>query len=361
MEVALGREVDGAVVVEAIPAEIAGPEAELPAAIGRTAPAFVFPNHNDHDFAKVALDPASVDYLRRHLERVEDPLLRQLIWQALWNMVRDQQLKSTEYLELVRSKAPTERDAKLVESILATATAAIGRFVPEERREPEAHALSDAAWATLQEAPRGDLQIIWARTLINVAVTPTDILRTGRLADGELSVPGLTVDQDMRWEIATRYTAFGLAGAEQRAELERRRDPSDRGQRAMIRIDAARSDPQAKEEAWNRINGEGYGSLQLTASAMRGFNWHVQRELLEPYVERYFSAVPSVFDTRDLEFAQRYHGALFPAYRVEPAILDRSRRLLEEVGETLPTLRRALLEANDDLERAIRCREFAAG
>jgi aminopeptidase N len=165
----------------------------------------------------------------------------------------------------------------------------------------------------------------------------------------------------MRWEIAARYTAFGLEGAADRAVGERARDPTDRGERAMIRIGVSKPEPAGKEEAWRRIHEEGYGSLQLTAAAMRGFNWFAQRAILEPYVERFFEYLPVIFAERDLEFAQRYIGALFPGYRVEPAILDRSRRLVDEVGDRLPTLRRALLEANDDLERAIRVRAFAVG
>ena len=56
----------------------------------------------------------------------------------------------------------------------------------------------------------------------------------------------------------------------------------------------------------------------------------------------------------------RSFGALFPDFRVERAILDRSQRFLGTVSEELPTLVRSLREANDDLERAIKCREFAA-
>jgi aminopeptidase N len=292
---------------------------------------------------------------------VDDPFLRQLIWQALWNMVRDQQLKSTEYLSLVATKVAAEGDAKLVESILATATAAIGRFVPDAQRGPAAHTLSEVARAMLQSVPPGDLQIIWARTLINIAVSSDDIQWTVHLADGGVRVPGLTVDQDMRWEIAARCTAYGLPGAAGRLEAEQARDPSDRGQRAAIRISVAVPDAGVKAVAWQRIHGEGYGSLHLTAAAMRGFNWHVQRERLEPYVERFFETLPGIFERRDLEFAERYMGSLFPGYRVEVPILERSRRLLDEFGDRLPLLRRSLLETNDDLERAIRCRAFAVG
>jgi aminopeptidase N len=129
-----------------------------------------------------------------------------------------------------------------------------------------------------------------------------------------------------------------------------------------MQVRAAVSPPrlEVKEDAWERINGDGYGSLYLTNAAMSGFNWHSQRDLLTPFVERYFDAVPHIFRTKDKEFAMDYFRAMFPGYRVERPILERSEQLLREAGGESPVLERMIREANDDLGRSIRCREFAA-
>ena len=360
MDLALVREQEGRLIIDSLPVEIEGEETEVPEATGRPAPALVVPNHNDHAFVKVALDRASLDHLRGNLELVEDPLLRQVIWQALWNMVRDQQLKSPDFLDLAAAKVTAESDQELIETILGNAQGAIARYLPDDQREPAAHRFSDVAWDALNSAPRGDLQIIWMRTLIALAINRQDIERCGLLADGELAVEGLTVDQDMRWDIATRYRACGLERADQRLTAERDRDPSDRGQRAALRAEVSAPSAEVKAEAWRRFLEEGYGSLHLTAAAMGGFHWWVQRELLEPYTERFFERLPDIFEQRDNEFARSYFGALFPGYRVERELLERGERLLAQVGDRLPLLSRSLREANDDLSRAIRCREYAA-
>ncbi|MEX2031492.1 MAG: ERAP1-like C-terminal domain-containing protein, partial [Dehalococcoidia bacterium] len=154
--------------------------------------------------------------------------------------------------------------------------------------------------------------------------------------------------------------AHDLEGAWERVERERASDRSDRGQRAVIRCEVSRPDPDVKQDAWEKFRDEkGYGSLHLTAAAMGGFHWWVQADLLDPYMERYFQRLPEIFEQRDNEFAQRFFNNLWPGYRVEPELLRRSERLLAEHGDRLPTLRRQLLQANDDLQRAIRCREFA--
>ena len=88
------------------------------------------------------------------MERVDDTLLRQLLWSSLWNMVRDQQLKSTDFLTLVREKLPLEPAPELVEAVLGQRRRRAGRYVPEERRESEYHLSSSTNWSALQNARR---------------------------------------------------------------------------------------------------------------------------------------------------------------------------------------------------------------
>jgi aminopeptidase N len=359
-EIALVHEQDGALNIESLPYQIDGEQTRIAEAVGRRRPAFVFPNYNDHAFAKVALDPESLAYVRAHLERVTDPLLRQLLWGSVWDMVRDQQLKSTDFLALAGEKVQTETNLELIETIIQRCMAALGRYVPDEAREQAFHDFCSVAWTMLRAAPEGDPQIIWARALIGTATNPDDLALVIRLADGAETVPGLTIDQDMRWDIAIRATAFGLPEAEERVTAERARDPSDRGQRMVLRAETARPDPAVKEAAWERFHGAGYGSLHLTGAAMSGFHSYRQRAILTPYVERFFERVTSVFETRDKEFVSMYFGNLFPGYRCERDVLVRSERLLSEIRDRLPLLSRMLREGNDDLLRAIRCREFAA-
>ena len=360
LEVGLIRDDGSKLAITAIPAEINGAEADVPAARGLPKPSLVFPNYNDHGYAKVALDPLSVDWVKQNLDRIGETLLRQLLWSSLWNMVRDQQLKSTDFLALVREKLPLEPESGLIDAVLGQASAALSRYVPEERRLPEFHLSFLANWSALEKAPAGDQKIIWARALIGSAVVPDDIERVARLADGEENIAGVAIDQDMRWAIAAKFMAHGLPGAEDRVAREIGRDPSDRGQRAKLRAETSVPSVTVKADAWTRFNNGGYGSLHLTAAAMGGFNWTHQRELLEPYVAAFFAELPRIYREKDKEYQSDYFDALFPSYRVEEGILERSRKVLGAYGEAFPTLARKLREANDDLERAIRCRAFAA-
>jgi aminopeptidase N len=119
-------------------------------------------------------------------------------------------------------------------------------------------------------------------------------------------------------------------------------------------------DPAVKAAAWDRIVGEGYGSFHLTQSAMLGFNHAHQAAILAPYAERFFEVLPAVATERDHPFLRSFVTALYPHYRPEAALVERTRVLADAEGARLPSLRRLLLEAADDMERAVVCRSFAA-
>ena len=53
-----------------------------------------------------ALDPVTLDYVRSSLDHIDDGLLRQLVWMSIWEMVRDAQLRSTEFLAICRHRLP---------------------------------------------------------------------------------------------------------------------------------------------------------------------------------------------------------------------------------------------------------------
>ena len=190
-------------------------------------------------------------------------------------------------------------------------------------------------------------------------MSPEDVARLVRIVDGEEALGSFEFDQEMRWAVAVRAIAFGLPDGDRLLAEQSKLDPSDRGRRAALQAEASRPTPESKQQTWDRINGEGYGSFHLTRAAMMGFFWVHQDEVLAPYVDRFFDGLRDIFEERDHPFARAYIMSLYPAYRADKSILDRSRKLIGELDGTLPTLSRQLTEHADELDRQIRVREFA--
>jgi aminopeptidase N len=358
-EVGLGNERDARLEMVSVPATIDTAKATVAIDDGLAAPAFVFPNYDDHAYAKIALDPVSLAYVRASLDRIDDALLRQLIWMSMWEMVRDCKLSSIEFLATCRERLPSEADLDIVNAAVERATLALARYVPDSLRRAEAERMFESAIASLHGATSPDARIIWARAAIAWAERAADVERLIGLIDGSEPVAEFTFDQEMRWVVAIKAVAFDVPGAAERLDAEAGRDHSDRGRRAVIRAQAAAPRAEAKERAWNLIHGDGYGSFHLTRAAMLGFFWPNQAELVEPYVDRFFDQVRDVFETRDHPFARSYVLTMYPAYRVDPRVVERSRSLLASLNGQLPTLSRQLAEVTDELERAIRIRRYA--
>jgi len=358
-QIAFGNELEGRLSIDTVDASVNGYRTEIPGAAGRPVPDLVFPNHGDHAYAKVELDEQTVDYVRDRLRNIDDELLRQLLWASLWEMVRDQRLTSLEYLAVASRQLPDEADLDILEIVLERLAIVLRRYVPDSRLAAESHAWFELALDNLARSPAGDAQILWARSAIAAAESRQDVERLVGLADGREKPGGFELDQEMRWAVAVKATAYELSQAEELLREQERLDPSDRGRRAMLQAEAARPTASAKEQAWERIHGDGYGSFHLTRAAMLGFLWPHQQELLEPYVDRFFERVVGVFETRDHPFARAYLLSLYPAHRADPRVLERSRRMLADLNGSLPTLSRQLTEIADELDRQIKVRAFA--
>jgi aminopeptidase N len=358
LELALAKNGTGPLKVDSIAAWIDGPDTPIAEARGHEVPDLVFPNYGDHAYAKVSLDEASVNFVRTNLDKVEDSLLRELLWMSLWEMVRDCQLRSTEYLAIGRTELPDEPDLDILNTVLERAALVINRYIPESVREAEARMWLDAA---LDNAARsdGDRQIMWARSAIAAAATAADVGRLVEMIEGESSLPVFSDDQEMRWAIAAKAIAYGHPDAEALLAREGERDRSDRGRRAMLRAEASRPTVRNKQEVWEKINGDGYGSFHLTRAAMLGFLWPNQDEVLNPFIDRFFDRIREIFETRDHPFARAYLLALFPAYQAQPDVLERAKQLIGSLDSSLPTLTRQMTEVADELERQIRVRAFA--
>ena len=126
----------------------------------------------------------------------------------------------------------------------------------------------------------------------------------------------------------------------------------------MARAEAAAPTLATKDEVWERLHSSGYESLHLALAAAGGFWRRSQRAMLEPFVPRFFGGLPALFEKWEQEAAKSYFGAFFPHHEIGDSTVALIDDVLEE--EIGPMLERLLIEAKDDLSRALACRTLAA-
>jgi len=335
--------------------DVVGAKTEIAELIGETVPALIILNDDDLAYAKVRLDPLSLKTTVARVGDIEDPLARALCWSAAWQMVRDAEMAGRDYLSMVLGNIGSETDIGIVQTLLAQAKRAITAYGDPTNRSNAVGALATHAKDALEKAvPGGDLQRTWAETFIGAA-TGADGARTLRgLLDGSVFFDGLAVDIGLRWQIVGTL-AEGGAGTQELINDELKRDPTDDGKRQAMAATASRPLEGAKADAWQMfVEDEGLPLATLRAVAA-GFQRYDQTELIEPFVERYFSEIGRIWEVREPEVARTFAASMFPRVLVNEDLVRRTDEYMNSNALAYP-LKRILLEAKDELERSLRAR-----
>jgi aminopeptidase N len=336
--------------------DVVGPRTEVADVVGETVPDLLLLNDDDLTYAKVRLDERSLRTLSDHLSDIVDPLARTLCWAATWDMVRDAELATRRYVDLVMKHAPAETDDSALARLLGQAATAVDIYGNPARRHAGRSALAAAARTGLEAAEPGtDRQLIWARHLISVADSAVDHTYLRALLDGTEEVPGLAVDTDLRWQIVMSLAADGADDDGALIDAELQRDPTDIGQRRAASARASRPSAEAKADAWSRLTEQTDLPLAMLRATAGGFGVIGQDELLAPYVEPYFAGVARFWDERSRDEALSLIRGLYPGALIGQEVLDATDRALAD--DALPgPVRRILLESQDQMARALRGR-----
>ncbi|MFF3620304.1 aminopeptidase N [Streptomyces sp. NPDC002467] len=338
---------------ERIELDIDGELTEVPELLGRARPAVVLLNDDDLSYAKVRLDEESLATVTAHLGDFTDSMPRALCWASAWDMTRDGELATRDYLSLVLSGIGKETDIGVVQSLHRQVKLAIELYADPAWREEGLAAWTSAALEHLRAAePGSDHQLAWARAFAATARTEEQLTFLSALLDGSTVVEGLAVDTELRWAFLERLAATGHADEGTiAAELER--DATAAGERHAATARAARPTAEAKAAAWASVVESGDLPNAVQEAVIAGFVQTDQRELLAPYTAKYFSALKGVWESRSHEIAQQIAVGLYPSLQVSEATLSQTDSWLAS-AEPNAALRRLVSESRSGVERALK-------
>ncbi|GAB2954641.1 aminopeptidase N [Streptomyces pseudoechinosporeus] len=333
--------------------DVDGELTAVPELVGRRRPAVVLLNDDDLSYAKVRLDEQSLAFVTEHLGDFEASLPRALCWASAWDMTRDAELATRDYLSLVLSGIGKESDIGVVQSLHRQVKLALDLYADPAWRETGLTRWTVAALEHLRAAePGGDHQLAWARAFAATARTPEQLDLLEGLLTGSETIEGLAVDTELRWTFVHRLAAVGrFDEAEITAEYER--DKTAAGERHAATARAARPTEAAKAEAWASVVESDKLPNAVQEAVISGFVQTDQRELLAPYTEKFFAAVKDVWESRSHEMAQQIAVGLYPAVQVSQDTLEKTDAWLAS-AEPNAALRRLISESRSGVERALK-------
>ena len=273
--------------------DVVGARTEVPELVGERQPDLLLLNDDDLTFAKIRLDERSLATLTSDLGRLDDSLARALCWSAAWDMTRDAEMRPRDFVTLVANGVGAETDIVTVQTVLRQARRTSTCTSTRTHRTPAERSLATALAALLETPSRAattssrspapsprvghrttdlDARRGAARRHVRPATAwPSTPTCAGPCCAG-WSAPARRGHAAIDAELdARRHRRRAAAGGDRRARAGRRRRPRPRPGRAVVEHDEL---PNA-----------------LQTATIGGFPDPDQRDLLRPYVERYFASI----------------------------------------------------------------------
>lgn len=342
----------------AVAADVTGEVAEISALVGTKQPDLVLVNDADLTFAKVRFDERSLTTVLTHLGDTDDRLLRGVLWIALWDALRDAELKPSQFIDCVLAHIGKEDHSATLRTVLGQLQTAAGIYLPAALRKDYAAKIAKRLLTLLQDAVAGsDAQFQLLKSFAHFASTQEQLAVIAALRNGEQQLPGLTVDTDLQWTLLVALVAGGVAGEAEIAEAAAA-DNTANGQQAAARARAALPTQADKQAAWQQIVvQDGAANLIIRASA-DGFKRVKDTSVLEPFINAYFEIVNTIWNERSYQISEEILGGFYPMPLAGAQLRAASQAWLDANPNAAPSLRRIIIEHLSNVDRAIAAQAF---
>ncbi|MFT3799238.1 aminopeptidase N [Microbacterium sp.] len=337
--------------------DVDGDLTEVPALVGLTQPDLILLNDDDLAYAKIRLDPRSLQTAIDHLAAISDPLARSLVWGAAWDQTRDAEASASDYIDLVLRNIGAETESTTVRTTLAQLQLAANAYVAPERRDAARATVADGLWALAQTAEAGsDSQLQFVTAFASAAATSAQWEQVQALRDGTAALPGLDIDADLSWALLVSLAAGGLVTA---ADIDAalQADNTAKGGEFAAQAKAALPSVEAKQESWAALIDRADLPNTLVRSAALGFVHPAGVDALASFVQPYFDMLLPIWESRTYQIANYLITGLYPAPLASAALRDQTRAWLAAHGDAPPALRRLVGENLAGVERALAVQE----
>lgn len=247
-----------AVTLARIPVTYRGANTRVDIPAQTPCPDLIYPNLDDWGYVKVLLDHASRATLTQHLSAFKDDSLRLMLWETFWDGVQDAHIPLTTHVDFALQNLAVETNLKIIERVANTLDWSYDYFTalaaPDKNFQFERQAIEEFFWQqTHTRNAETDRKKIFFEKFIVTAHTEKALDNLRSLLHEHQTVPGLKIDQDLRWQILLRLNQFEHRDYAALSADEMNRDNSQRGIQSALAAEAIRPDPEVKQLWLERI------------------------------------------------------------------------------------------------------------
>ncbi|MBN9607070.1 MAG: aminopeptidase N [Actinomycetales bacterium] len=325
---------------------------EVPELVGLPRPALVLLNDDDLAYAKIRLDEASLATVIDRLADIEEPLARAILWGAAWDATRDGEMAASDYVDLVLNNIATETESTTMRLALTQVTQVARQYVAPHRRDEAIRRVGDALWELAQGAEAGtDAQFQFLKFFAAIPSTPEHAQALQGLLDGTITLEGLEIDTDLRWELLEGLVLLGEAG-ETEIAAQLLADNTATGQQSAARALATIPTPEAKARALKAALEDATITNLVLRNMGLGFLHVNDPDVLRDTVDAYLGALGTVWKDRSYQMASYVIQFFYPAPLADQQLVAKTTAWLE-ANPDIPALRRLVIEGLAGVERAL--------
>ena len=343
---------------EYIELDVAGERTEISELVGKKQPDLLLLNDNDLAYAKIRMDERSRKVALENLSGITDSLARTLVWTAAWDATRDGEAPASEFIDLVLGHIAPETESTTILTLLRQLVTTGTLYVAPAKREATLEKIASGLISLAEQAePGSDSQLQFTKYVPQFARTSAQLDWMEALLTGKAQLKGLTIDQDVRWELLIGLVVGGrYSAAEIDAELAR--DNTANGQKFAAAARAAIPTTAGKAEAWRLLTETEEYSNTLVNAASLAFGRTNDVSLLEPYMDKYLANSERLWDERSYHIAAYLLNNLYPIQLANQQLADKTRALIDSPAFVAkPALRRILVEGLAGLERGLKAQQ----
>jgi aminopeptidase N len=349
------NEVAGKLVrTERVELDVQGAKTLVPELSGKKRPDLILLNDDDLTYAKIRLDETSWATALAKLSSIEDPLARALVWGSAWDATRDGEKSGRAFIDLVLAHIANETESTTMMTCLRQLLTVANLYVAPEYRLESQLKVADGLWKLAQNAQAGsDAQLQFVKFFAQFARSEKQLTTVADLLSGKVQMDGLEIDTDLRWELLTALSVGGKVTKE-RIDVELEADNTANGQKAHAAAIAAMPEEKSKQEIFDKLVDTDQMSNALVNSASLAFGRVMDTSVLEPFVDKYFSKVLSIWENKTYHMAEYLLVNLYPLALVSQDLANQTEQFLKNPElASKPALKRIIVENSANVQRAL--------
>eukprot|EP01022_Parablepharisma_sp_SALTPOND_P000908 TRINITY_DN105231_c1_g1_i1.p1 TRINITY_DN105231_c1_g1~~TRINITY_DN105231_c1_g1_i1.p1 ORF type:complete len:787 (+),score=120.32 TRINITY_DN105231_c1_g1_i1:524-2884(+) len=273
------------------------PSCSIKSIIGKPKPFAVMLNVNDFTYAKVQLDDISLNAFQHCMTLIPNELTKTLIWQSVWDMVRDGLFGASTFLKFVATQIAQENSVHIFNLALDYATVTVTEYVPDKYKPEEASKMFEAIKTRILSEKGVDNKRHLLKHITEFAYTIGSKKVLLDWLKNQESILGIKIPLPIRYEIIkllykAKEDNIPMEEKKELLEKELSNDKSEEGVYAQLACTASLPDPKIKEKLWNWYKDETVKeSEQVLLASMSSFWCWEQMDILEKYAKEFFGGV----------------------------------------------------------------------